>query len=53
MVNGTEVGHVARKISLRDSFVLDIQDGFDYYFFVALVIAIDNITDRREQNAAS
>ena len=52
-VNGKEVGHVARKISLRDSFVLTINDDFDYYFFVALVIAIDNITDQRQSDASS
>ena len=45
-VDGKEVGHIARKISLRDSFVLDIDDSFDYRFFVALVIEIDNVTDR-------
>ena len=49
-VNNVEVGHVARKISLRDSFVLDIRDDLDYYFFVALVIAVDLITDRRQAN---
>ena len=47
VVDGKEVGHIARKISLRDSFVLDIDDSFDHRFFVALVIAIDNVTDRR------
>ena len=47
---GEEVGHIARKISLRDSFVLTIDDKFDMYTFVALVIAIDNITDRRNAN---
>ena len=47
IVDGKEVGHIARKISLRDSFVLDIDDSFDHRFFVALVIAIDNVTDRR------
>ena len=52
-VNGKEVGHVSRKISLRDSFVLTIDDSFDYYFFVALVIAIDNITDERNEQAAA
>ena len=46
IVDGTEVGHIERKISLRDSFVLDINDSFDYRLFVALVIAIDNVTDR-------
>lgn len=47
IVDGKEVGHITRKISLRDSFVLDIDDSFDHRFFVALVIAIDNVTDRR------
>ena len=47
IVDGKEVGHIARKISLRDSFVLDIDDSFDHRFFVALVIAIVNVTDRR------
>ena len=46
VVNGCEVGHIARKISLRDSFVLDIDDTFDHQLFVAFVIAIDNVTDR-------
>ena len=49
-LNGEEVGHVARKISMRDSYVLDIKDGLDLAFFVALVIAVDNITDRRRDN---
>ena len=53
LFNGEEVGHIARKISLRDSFVLTIDDKFDMYTFVALVIAIDNITDRRNQNNSS
>ena len=47
-LNGKDVGHVARKISIRDSFVLTIDDNQeDIYFWVALVIAIDNITDQR------
>lgn len=53
ILNGKEVGHVARKISLRDSFVLTIDDDIDPTLIVALVIAIDNITDRKDQNAAS
>ena len=51
--DGKEIGHVARKISLRDSYVLTIDDSEDYYFFVALVIAIDNISDQRRQDANS
>ena len=50
LLNGEEVGHIARKVSLRDSFVLTIDDKFDMYTFVALVIAIDNITDRKNAN---
>ena len=52
-LNDKEIGHVARRISLRDSFVLHLEDGVDVdpMFFLALVIAIDNITDRRRQNA--
>ena len=52
-LNGEEIGHISRKISLRDSFVLSIDDKFDYVTFVALVIAIDNITDRRRQDSSS
>ena len=51
--NGKEVGHVSRKISLRDSFVLDLDDDQDPMFFVALLIAMDNITDEMANDAAS
>ena len=51
LLNGKEIGHIARKISLRDSFVLTIDDKFDVYTFVALVIAIDNITDEMSEAA--
>ncbi|MCR4898970.1 MAG: LURP-one-related family protein [Acholeplasmatales bacterium] len=47
-LNGQEIGHVARKISLRDHFVLSLPDDSDYAFFIALVIAIDNITDNKD-----
>ena len=54
ILNGREIGHIARRISLRDSFVLDIQDDVDIPFFVALVIAIDNIRDRKaDENSSS
>lgn len=53
-LNDKEVGHVARKISLRDSFVLTLDDdNADIYFYVALVIAIDNITDERASDSSS
>ena len=51
-LTGKEIGHVSRKISLRDSFVLDLDDEYkeELPFFVALVIAIDNITDQRRDD---
>ena len=52
-LNGEEVGHIARKISLRDSYVLHLEEGIDPEFYLALVIAIDNITDQRRQDANS
>ena len=51
-LEGKEIGHVARKISLRDSFVLTLNDdNADIYFWVALVIEIDNITDERNSSS--
>lgn len=52
LLDGKEIGHIARNISLRDSFVLTIDDSFDYMLFVALVIAIDNITDQKSQDGS-
>ncbi len=52
-LNGEEIGHIARKISLRDSFVLTVDDKYDPYLMVAIVIAIDNITDQRDQDHSS
>ena len=52
-LNGESVGHIARKVSLRDSFVLTIDDKQDYVKFVALVIAIDNITDKKDRDSRS
>ena len=52
-LNGKEIGHVARRISLRDSFVLTLDDdNADIYFWVALVIAIDNISDERANDSS-
>ena len=53
ILNGQEIGHIARKLSLRDSFVLEVNDDQDLAFFVAFVIAIDNITDQRRQDSSS
>ena len=52
-LDGKEIGHIARKISLRDSFVLHLEEGIDPLFYVAFVIAIDNITDQRRENASN
>ena len=49
-LNGKEVGHIARRVSVRDSFVLTLDDDLEAAFFVALVIAIDLITDRKQQS---
>ena len=53
LLNGEEVCHIARKISLRDSFVLHLEEGVDPMFYLALVIAIDNITDQRNADASA
>ena len=50
ILNGKEIGHIARKISLRDSYVLTLDDDQNLAFFVAFVIAIDNISDARRQD---
>ena len=47
ILNGQEIGHISRKLNFVDSFILTIPDNVDYALYVALVIAIDNITDRR------
>lgn len=52
-LNGKVVGHISRKISLRDSFVLHLENSDDYLLYVALVIAIDNITDQRGYDASN
>ena len=52
-LNDEEVGHISRNISLRDSFTLDLKDGFDLPFYVALVIAVDNITDSRREDRSN
>ena len=52
-LNGKEIGHIARKISVRDSYVLTLDDDQNLAFFVAFVIAIDNISDARRQEGNS
>ena len=51
ILNGKEIGHIARRISVRDSYVLTLDDDQNLAFFVAFVIAIDNISDERRQEA--
>ena len=54
LLNDVEIGHVARKISLRDSFVLSLNDDVkDVPFYVALVIALDNIVDQIREDVNS
>ena len=52
-LNGKEIGHIARRISLRDSYVLRLDDDQELAFFVSLCIAIDNITDQMKEDAAA
>ena len=52
-LDGVEVGHISRKISLRDSFVLSVGEGCDLPFYVSFVIAIDNITARRSEERSN
>lgn len=52
-LNGKEIGHIARRISLRDSYVLSLDDDQEIAFFVALCIAIDNITDQMKEDAVA
>ena len=51
-LNDQEIGHVGRHISLRDSFFLDIDDTkISPAFMVAMVIALDNLTDERAEQS--
>lgn len=52
-LNGKEIGHVSRNISLRDSFALDTFTDFDPKLLIAMVIAIDNITDKRRESSSA
>lgn len=48
--NGQVAGSIQRKIDIRDSFVLQVEDPQDAPFMVALVVAVDNITDKKHRN---
>ena len=52
-IDGKQIAHISRKISLRDSFILDASDEYEPEFLIALVIAIDNISDRRAAESSS
>lgn len=48
--NGEVVGTISRDLTLvRDAFTLDVIDEENAAFYVALTIAIDNITDSRRR----
>ena len=50
--NGEYIGTITKKFwSLRDYFELDLPDGQDPAFMIALTIAIDNIQDKSERSA--
>lgn len=46
-MNGKDVGHVSRKLLTMDSLVLSLDDDCDLYFFITLVVALDNIFNKR------
>ncbi|MCH5152330.1 MAG: LURP-one-related family protein [Clostridiales bacterium] len=51
--NGVYIGTVTKEFwALRDYFVLDVLDGQDPTFLIALVIAIDNIQDKSQGQAS-
>ena len=52
-LDGQQVGHIMRRISIRDSFVLDCADDLEPELMVAFVIAIDLITDRKDADSSS
>lgn len=51
--NGAMVGTIERYIAWNDAFVLETDTEDDAAFMVALVIAIDNISDERSRNLGS
>ena len=51
--NGEYIGAIKKEFwALRDYFVLDIPDGQDPTFMIALTIAIDNIGDKSRSQSA-
>ena len=50
--NGQYIGTITKKFwTLRDYFVLDVPDGQDPTFLIALTIAIDNIGDKTKNQS--
>ena len=52
LVKGEKVGSVTRQaFSMTNSFLLDIDESkYDWRYFVALVIALDNIRDKKQSS---
>lgn len=50
--DGVQVGTIRRKFDFTDSFVLETDTEDDAAFMVALVIAIDNITDNMAKSSS-
>jgi len=47
--DGTPVARMVRKFSLREKFAIDVADGENQAFLLALVLAIEAIHDERRQ----
>ncbi|MBO0834223.1 MAG: hypothetical protein J2P28_01735 [Actinobacteria bacterium] len=47
--DGTPIARMVRKFSLREKFAIDIADGENQAFLLALVLAIEAIHDERRQ----
>ena len=48
--DGTPVARMVRKFSLREKFAIDVADGENQAFLLALVLAIEAIHDERRQH---
>ena len=51
--DGTPVARMVRKFSLREKFAIDVADGENQAFLLALVLAIEAIHDERRQQRGS
>jgi uncharacterized protein YxjI len=48
--DGTPVARMVRKFSLREKFAIDVADGENQAFLIALVLAIEAIHDERHED---